>query len=67
MTHTPTGKRTTRRNAYGKLIAYIGGKRVDEIAGCGLDEFSPAESRAEAAFLSGRDDWRDAAWEGGAA
>jgi hypothetical protein len=56
-------KRSVRRTIYGNLQTYEGGKWLGEINGCGIDSFSDAEDKAAAAFLAGRDDWRDAAWE----
>lgn len=55
--------RTTKRNRYGNLNGYEGGKRVVEFNGRDIDPFTAAEARAEAAWLAGRDDWYEAAWE----
>lgn len=59
----PKGKRRTRRSPEGNLIGYIGGRRWEIINGCGIDPFSAQETKAEAAWLAGREDWQDAAWE----
>lgn len=57
------GKRTVRRNIYGNLIGYIGGKRVEEFNGCDINPYSQAEEKAAAAWMAGREDWQAAAWE----
>lgn len=57
------GKRTVRRSVRGNLYGYIGSKKVEEFNGRDIDPFSPAEDRAAKAWLAGRDDWFDAAWE----
>lgn len=56
-------KRTIKRTVRGNLYGYEGKKRVAEFNGRGIDEYSKAEDKAAAAFLAGRDDWYDAAWE----
>lgn len=60
---TPTGKRSTRRSARGNLIGYAAGRRWTVINGCGVEPYSEQETRAETAWLAGRTDWKDAAWE----
>lgn len=59
----PQGKRTVRRNRYGNLIGYIGRTRWEEIGGLGIEPFSDAEAKAAKAWIAGREDWLDAAWE----
>ena len=60
----PMGKRTVRRNSSGVLKGYIGRTQWETIAGFGVQEYSEAEGRMAAAWVAGRDDWQDAAWEG---
>lgn len=59
----PPGKRSTRRRASGALFGYVSGKPWAMIAGCGIEPYSAQETKAEAAFLAGRDDYMGAAWE----
>ena len=59
----PKGKRGIRRNVYGNMYGYIGGKKWECINGCGIDPFTEAEGKAAAAWLAGREDWQMAAWE----
>jgi hypothetical protein len=56
-------KRTVRRSPTGNLIGYLGGKRWEIINGCGIDPFTEAEDKAAAAWVQGREDWREAAWQ----
>jgi hypothetical protein len=59
----PKGKRTVRRNRYGKLVGYISGRIWQDLNGQGRTPYSKAEEKAAAAWLAGREDWQDAAWE----
>ena len=59
----PEGKRTVRRNAHGVLRGYIGRTAWETISGLGLTPFSDAEAKAADAWVAGREDWHDAAWE----
>jgi len=59
----PQGKRTVRRNAYGNLVGYVGRTRWEDITCGGVEPFSEAEEKAAAAWIAGREDWQDAAWE----
>ena len=56
-------KRTTRRNVYGNVWGYIGGKKTEPINGQGIDAYSDAERKASEAWIAGREDWQNAAWE----
>lgn len=59
----PHGKRTVRRNRYGVLKGYIGRTQWETISGFGVHEYSEAEARMATAWIAGREDWKDAAWE----
>lgn len=62
--HTePKGKRSVRRNNYGILRGYIGRTSWETISGGGASPFSEAEAKVAAAWVAGREDWREAAWE----
>lgn len=63
-TTAPQGKRKVRRNRYGNLIGYIGRTRWEDITCGGVEPFSEAEEKAANAWIAGREDWLDAAWEG---
>lgn len=56
-------KRNVRRNIYGNLKGYEGRRMVVEFNGCGIEPYTKSEDRAAKAWLDGRDDWYDAAWE----
>jgi len=58
-----TGKRTTKRNAYGNLVGYVGGKRWDNLNGMDVEPYSDAEKRVQAAFLAGHNDPTSVAWD----
>lgn len=61
-TETPAGKRTTRRNARGNLIGYIGRTSWETINVCGIEAYSEAETIAAAAWVAGDPDWINAPW-----
>lgn len=56
-------KRRVARNIHGNLIGYEGRHWVEMITGCGRDPYSEAEDKAAHAWVAGREDWQDAAWE----
>ena len=58
----PKGKRAVRRNAYGHMHGYIGGRKWECINGCGIDPYTDAEAKACAAWLAGDPDWQIAPW-----
>lgn len=62
-TETPKGKRTVCRTIRGSLQGYIGRTKWEDINGRGVEPFSDQEKKAAAAWLEGREDWYDAAWE----
>ena len=59
----PQGRRTVRRNAHGVLKGYIGRTQWETISGLGISEYSEQEAKAATAWISGREDWHNAAWE----
>ena len=56
-------KRKVHRNIYGNLKGYEGRKMVVEFNGRGIEPYTESEDKAVKAWLDGREDWYDAAWE----
>jgi hypothetical protein len=58
----PEGKRTVRRRG-DNMIGYIGRTPWEMITGRGLDVYDAHAQKAAKAWIDGRSDWYDAAWQ----